>query len=356
MKVGHTPNRRPPTSSPTVPNSADREGALIIIDSFHSPEAHGFQVEGAAGSLGPTGPVHRYNQLQNVEGRVTMPHVEALRELQSSLSSKVLSPESARESLTSFLDTAISNNLNLITGLLEEVSTEGFQNSVVNLSQGFDPITYFKIVKSPLGGKELSDQQKQVYFHNLNSAVSPQASAVGEFDNLLLGSIKSAIKTSEKIETARNAWREQVRSFESNHNSVVVAAGNSGQELSAMSQAGFDIDGSEDFNVFAVPEVTTVAASASTEEGGIILPSPSSFGPEVDFIVSGFHGESFGSSFAAPKVANIMRAAHAFNPGATSDQIEEWARTEVSAVGEIRGHEVGILREELASSLLQATQ
>ena len=125
---------------------------------------------------------------------------------------------------------------------------------------------------------------------------------------------------------------------------------------SAMSQAGFDIDGSEDFNVFAVPEVTTVAASASTEEGGIILPSPSSFGPEVDFIVSGFHGESFGSSFAAPKVANIMRAAHAFNPGATSDQIEEWARTEVSAVGEIRGHEVGILREELASSLLQAPQ
>jgi hypothetical protein len=355
MKVGQ-PQHRPATNPLPPQNSADREGALVIIDSFHSPEAHGFQVEGAAGSLGPTGPVHRYNQLQNVNGRVTMPHVEALRGLQSSFSTEVLTPERARESFTSFLDTAISANLNLVTGILHEVSSEGFKNSVVNLSQGFDPITYFKIVKSPLGGKELTDQQKQIYFHNLNSAVSTQTGDVGQFDNQLLGSIKSAIKNSEKIETARNAWREQVRSFESNHNSVVVAAGNSGQEISAMSQAGFEIDGSEDFNVFAVPEVTTVAASAASEEGGIFLPTPSSFGPEVDFIVSGFHGESFGSSFAAPKVANIMRAAHAFNPGATSDQIEEWARTEVSAVGEIRGHEVGILREELASSLLQAPQ
>ncbi len=355
MQVGHTPYRPRISSQPTQ-DSADREGALIIIDSFHSPEAHGFQVEGAAGALGPTGPVHRYNQLQNIDGRITMPHVEALRELQSSLSSEALSQEDASECLTSFLDTAISNNLNLVTGLLKEASAEGFKNSVVNLSQGFDPITYFKIVKSPLGGKELSDQQKQIYFHNLASAVSNQAGDVGEFDNRLLGSIKSAVTSSEKVETARTAWREQVRSFESNHNSVVVAAGNSGQELSAMSQAGFEIDGSEDVNVFAVPEVTTVAASATSEEGGIILPSPSSFGPEVDFIVSGFHGESFGSSFAAPKVANIMRAAHAFNPGATSDQIEEWARTEVSAVGEIRGHEVAILREELASSLLETPQ
>ncbi|MCA9775846.1 MAG: hypothetical protein KC800_03985 [Candidatus Eremiobacteraeota bacterium] len=355
MKVGQ-PQPRPAINSPSPRNSAERKGALILIDSFHSPDAHGFQVEGAARSLGPTGPVYHYNQLQNVDGRVTMPHVEAMRELQSTMSSEVLSPETARESLTSFLDSAISSNISLVTGLLKEVSSEGFQNSVVNLSQGFDPITYFKIVKSPLGGKDLSDQQKQIYFHNLNSAVSPQAADVSKFDNLLLGSIKTAINGSEKIESARNAWREQVRNFESNHNSVVVAAGNSGQELSAMTQAGFDIDGSEDLNVFAVPEVTTVAASATSEGGGIILPSPSSFGPEVDFIVSGFHGESFGSSFAAPKVANIMRAAHAFNPSATSDQIEDWAKTEVSAVGEIRGHEVGILREELASSLLQEPQ
>lgn len=356
MKIGSNAITHQPTSkAPTESSSSKEEGALIIIDAFHSEEAHGYAVEGAAREMGATGPVHRYNQLQVVDGRVTMPHVEALLELRESMTSEPLSKEKASGVLGKFLDDAVSGNLNLATNLLNKVTDEGFQNSAVNFSQGMDPITYLKVIKSPLGSKDLSDQQKQIYFHNLNSAVSPSGisqASPQQFDALLLDRIKETIKESPTIDAAREDWRAQVTEFESDNNSVVVAAGNSGQEMRQLAEMGNDLDGSEDVNIFAIDEVTAVAASATTESGGIVIGAPSSFGPEVDFIASGFYGEQYGSSFAAPKVANTLRAVHLALPEISSEEAEDVAKRELGQVGIVRDHEVGILDPKTASQLI----
>lgn len=106
---------------------------------------------------------------------------------------------------------------------------------------------------------------------------------------------------------------------------MVVAAGNSGQHLQQLSRLGFQLDDQADLNLLAVPEVTTVAASTFSPEGARLSPT-SSFGPEVDLAAEGSAAGSFGTSYAAPKVANVMRAVHLRWPAKSSDEVEMFLR------------------------------
>jgi hypothetical protein len=326
----------------------------VIIDSFQSSAAHGFVVEGAAASLGSTGTVFRYSQHDTSQGRATMPHVDAIATLQVGISAEALPAEQARQQLQSFISDAAAGNLRLATSVLKSVEKEGFQNSVVNLSQGLDALTLLHLVKHPLGPKsKLSAGQQEVYRSNLDSAVAaPLGSTEQQRDQRLLQEIKSALASLPAVEQAVEDWRAQVRSFETDHNSVVLAAGNSGQALKGLQQAGFEIDGSEDRNLLSVPEVTTVGAIKTGPQGQLSLAGASSFGPEVDFIADGDHAGRFGTSFASPKVANAMRGAHLANPTFTSDQVEDWVRSELSEQVQIGHHPVAILDTHKASRLL----
>lgn len=336
---------------------SEKQGALIIIDSFHSSDSHGHLVEGAARSLGPVGAVHRYHHHQQVEGRGTLPHVTAVKDLQANFSREPLAPEEAKEGFQNFVSRAVSGNLEWAGTLLEQVSAAGFRNSVINYSQGLDSITLMVLAKHALGkGSHLTEAAQKIYFENLVQAVTPEAQAplsVPEIDNLMLQKIKSTRSQSPEIQEATARWRDRIREFEKDNNSVVIAAGNSGRDLQALQAGGFDIDGSEDLNIFSVPEATVVGAAVNAKNGGIALAAPSSFGDEVDFIASGDHGTHFGTSFAAPKVANALRAAHIANPNFTSEQAEEWLKAELAETGLVRDHEIAILDSARASCLLR---
>lgn len=333
----------------------DKQGASIIVDAFESSSSHGYFVEGAASDLGPTGPIHRYSHRQKIEGRDTLPHVQALTAFQVELSGARISGVEALESIERFVGNAASGNLGQAASRLKDVHAEGFTNSVVNFSQGLDALTLLHLAKYPLGPKsKLSAEQQTVYRDNLALALSCEPNASEKtLDNLLLQRITTILTESPQVQGAVEGWRKQVRAFESDRNSVVVAAGNSGKTLSALAHAGFDIDGSEDRNLFSVPEVTTVGALVS-DGSNVSMSAVSSFGSEVDFLASGEFQGRLGTSYASPRVANALRAAHVANPSFDSEQAESWLKEQLSYSAVVKGHPVAILDEGRAAQLLRS--
>lgn len=329
-----------------------------MIDSFQSSTSHGHLVEGAAAGLGPIGHVERIHQHQQVNGKASLPHVQALVQLQSTLSQSELSAEQADRELEQFVSNAAGGNLSWATQLLEQVTARGYQQSVLNYSQGMDAITLLQLIKHPLGASsKLPAEQQALYRSNLARAASAPVDNERNFDNAVLQALKKQLGQSPGVQAALEGWRGQIRKFESNHNSVVVAAGNSGQAQKALRHAGFTIDGSEDANIFAVPEATVVGATAvvttaTNDQGQVVLASPSGFGPEVDFLASGEFGEHFGTSFSCPKVANALRAAHLAHPESNSDEVEAWSRTHLADPAQIGEHSVALLDEARARALL----
>lgn len=335
--------------------SAEKVGASIFIDSFESSDSHGYFVEGAAQSLGSLGPTQRLHQHQKIDGRVAMPHSIALSTLQFELASQSLSGDVSKEHLETFVTDAAAGNLQWASGLLSQVS--GFQNSVVNLSQGLDAIVLLHMANLPLSAKsKLSSEAQETYGANLRSALKlDPASPQIVVDKALLSLIKTALASSPQVGQAVEGWRQQVRTFEADRNSVVLSAGNSGTAIKGLARAGFDIDGSEDLNVLAVPEVTTVGATTTGSQGGLSLSGTSSFGPEIDVLADGNHQERFGTSYASPKVANALRATHLLHPEFSSDQAEQWLKTQLAESGQIAGHTVAILDSGRAAALLEAS-
>lgn len=333
-----------------------KQGAMILIDNFVSSSSHGYSVEGAARSLGPTGSTFQVNQHESVNGRLSMPHARAVKELQAQFVSGPLSVEAAAQQLESFIVSAAQGNVELATAHLAAVEGESFRNSVVNLSQGIDAIGLMNMVSLALSpSSKLTADQQTSYRQNLERALSLEGDSTQTSDEKLLHRIRDVLHTSPAIKNAIEGWRIGVQRFEAANNSVVVAAGNSGKAYKGLERAGFQLDGSEDANLLAVPEVTTVGATSVSAQG-IVLDASSSFGEEVDFLAPGDHGASFGTSYASPKVANALRAAHILHPEFSSDQAQQWVGENLGQTVTLGEHQVALLSPERSGYLLNALE
>ena len=71
------------------------QGALIIIDSFHSSTEHGTLVEATALAMGPTGQIHRYNHLQEKDGKASSPIHSAFLKMAEPMTGSLLPPSTA---------------------------------------------------------------------------------------------------------------------------------------------------------------------------------------------------------------------------------------------------------------------
>lgn len=309
------------------------EGASVFIDAFHDSQAHGTKVETAAREMGDLGPVVRYCQRQ--AGGGTLPYTANLKALTEQFRSGPLTEAEANRALDRFLTSAASDYLDFMTGILTEVNADHYTRSTANLSQGFDELTLFQLVGHPL--RQLGESSS--YAQNLALCLQQERQEADlpqlphpamARDQLLLRRIGKTLRHSAEVQQAQERWRDAVRTFESGHNSVVVAAGNSGQHLQQLARLGFQLDENLDVNLLAVPEVTTVGASANTAQGESLSPT-SSFGPEVDLLAEGSSGGNFGTSYAAPKVANVMRALHLRWPDMSSDEVEQVVREQLCA-------------------------
>jgi hypothetical protein len=362
MQIGSFQSARGELSSPSSPGDRapvqvgqPSEGALIIIDNYESSDSHGYHVEGAAASLGDLGRAVRRNMRQIIDNRSSMPHVRATSSLQRALSYAPLQAEEAREELREFVRQAAGGNVNLATELLAQVTAEGYRNSALNLSQGIDALLLLQLAKTPLSERStLSSVEQETYASNLRAALNlPAKGREMVVDQGLLEFFKTSLRDDPLVRQALEGWRSGVREFEAGNNSVVVAAGNSGLAMKGLARVGFRLDGDEDFNLLSVPEVTTVGATTQ-KDGQLSLAGSSSFGPEVDVLADGDYQGRFGTSYAAPRVANALRAVHISHPDFSSEQAEQWLGSQLGELVEVAGVPLAILDQNRAAGLLSS--
>lgn len=122
------------------------------------------------------------------------------------------------------------------------------------------------------------------------------------------------------VQLAKKNYDEAVTAFESQSNSVVVAAGNDGQTIQELALiAGAPLRAPANFteNLLANSETTTVGAF----EVGRVAAYSSDY-QEVDLYADGRIRDSRGTSFAAPRVAAVMAQMHGTFPALDSAEIE----------------------------------
>ena len=148
----------------------------------------------------------------------------------------------------------------------------------------------------------------------------------------LTNTVSETIDRSPMVARSRQRFQGSVDAYESRNNSVVVAAGNSGDftdflanEFAKAGTNGLPAD--FEASILSNNSVTTVGAL-----DGENVASYSSRSGHVDVYADGTaaDGTSVGTSFAAPKVSAVMASLHAANPHASSDEIQRMLQTELA--------------------------
>lgn len=277
----------------------EQPGALVLCDRFEGPSAHGQLVAQVARQQGFAGKI------------VVVPFEDPDDPGQQRLGELVeawgTAPEgtSVRANLAEAMLCTRLNAVQAATQRLLAVTEAGARNVAVNLSLGSTPALCVSAVlamtQDPATAQQATEQ--------LNLAFGADIHA---------GLVQLAGETTRdpRLVEARRDFAEAVRTLESGHNSVVLAAGNDGaaaRSLSCPIPAGFTLSD------LVTPETTVVGAL----EGG----KPALYNGEGAAVFSpgGFRlgqEEVHGTSFAAPVVAAAMASLHGQFPGLASHQVE----------------------------------
>ena len=278
----------------------EQPGALVLCDSFEGPSAHGQLVAQVARQQGFAGKI------------VAVPFEDPEDAGQQRLGELVEAwgtagdGASVRANLAEAMLCTRLNAVHAATQRLLTVAEAGARNVAVNLSLGSTPALCVSAVlamtQDPSSAQQATEQ--------LTLAFGP---------NIEAGLVQLASQTTRdaRLSEARQQFAEAVRTLESGHNSVVLAAGNDGglaRSLACPVPAGFTLSD------LVTPETTVVGAleggqpAAYNGEGAAVFaPGAFAIGKEV------VHG----TSFAAPVVAAAMASLHGQYPGLASDQVEK---------------------------------
>jgi hypothetical protein len=268
---------------------------------------------------------------------------------------------------------------------VNNATASGARNSVLNISQGYSQANvtanlYWNAAdawnpKAPLEYRKAG----QVIARNLSTAYGLDYSKLSSQDpkvsgperarlqEAIMGSVDGAISRSPEVAKARKQFAAAVHSFEAGRNSVVISAGNAGTVLD---QLGQDAHGHRprsvpaDFNrnFLDTPEATMVGATRWFQKDGElkeVVANYNSTNSGNDIYASGSVGlkhqqkaDTWGTSFAAPKVAATMATLHRLNPNLTSSQIEALMKASLTHQLETGSGSVPVLDYQKSSNLM----
>lgn len=305
------------TPQPPAPVHAPNECALVVIDSFVG-SSHGETVTSTALKLGPINQVDKFDQSAEYGSPELLPFRQLTREFGHQMGHQKLSPQQSSELLDTFFEDVHVESMGVITRRLETVNQTDYKNSAANLSLGLSELSLVDLAEKNLDSAS--------YRENLTQALHLSSGASkAEIKQALLDRAASVMESSGRVEKATQAWRDEVKDFESDNNSVVVSAGNSGGDLRDLKKQGYRVSDNADRNFLDVPEATVVGASQSFL-GQKSVSGYSRQGEGVDIHARGRTGLSFGTSFSSPSVSAALRAVHCDNPTFSSDQAESYVK------------------------------
>ena len=306
-------------------------GTLIVNDFFdnRTGTSHGEIVEKSSRELGFQNSIVKRQAQQNASTRIAERYY-------SRLDARQFSPDEMKEFTYDYMLHRQVGSLDSVSDELDALNKVGTKNSVLNLSRGWGKA---QIMES------IYDRTRIAW----DQSAHPQARTVGErrlnklapafglkaqdiIDNVgdsrakyqqgLLSLLDEAGQD-ERLAVAQKRYDEALSRFESNHNSVVVAAANSGRVLSTMALDAPTPELAPDFfrNRLANDEVTTVGATRASGNKEQVADYTNQ-DPGIDFYADGQIDDAWGTSFATPRTGAVMAQLHKENPEATSAEVE----------------------------------
>ena len=300
-------------------------GSLVLLDHFSQGGTHGAQVRDTARGEGFAGPVLEVDCTFSLDN-LTHARLDAI----SAAEARLLASESGEEAREALRDLTVLKRcytLERHAEELEQLTQSGARNVAVNLSHGSnaagdaqrllektvatgDPQVAAKWL-IPLLRAFPGDVQAFI-----RGEPAERARLAGEVCQFLQDTVQDT-----RWQASKARYDGAVASFEGQCNSVVVAAGNEG-EVGAFLEAwslgapvalppGFEV------NDLGNPLVTLVGAPGAY----------CSHNPEIDVVVDGraVGADEFGTSFAAPRIAQRLARIHGEHSDWTSEQVEKAA-------------------------------
>lgn len=317
--------------------STIQPGTLFVIDTFAAPghkqrdREHGDRVVDAA--------VHEGFNRQNIVKVAKTDQVVNNREVFQ----PNMAPDAFKKALRNDMVQMQVGTLNQGSDSLNNLQAQGAQNSVANLSLGMSKASlvdqYNQKMMLALDGLEenapgKTDAERKQSLADATAFFDNYAKAAGTTPNQLredlsgtnfkqaeqkvkdnLGKFADSAANDSRVNDAKVKYAQAVTGFEKNHNSVVVAAENSGDlRLTKQSKDFYD-------NVLSNDQTTTVGAVNASNQQVETYSNPSS---NVEVYARGqtvnFHKD--GTSYATPRVAAAMARAHAMNQRMESEEVE----------------------------------
>ena len=342
-----------------------KEGSLVVIDQFVAPmplfgiggingpiqQAHGHLVsesakgEGFRGNLIPSEHLGRYHQEKQLISQALnepdLPKEEFLKRLEMSVALQGVGlMDSMAERLDGLKEAGLHHSaVNISYGMSQASAVEDKYIEAAMAWSGWGPVEGFK--------KPLLDNYARAFDLDTAKLSSSDPAVSGpersKFQQALADQIAEVMGNNPALKESQEHFARSVRELEKNHNSVVVAASNEGSVLKelareANSSAPLRVNGHFQENILAVPETTVVGSTSGSGPQEKVAEYSSNY-EGVDIYANGFaplpsstasQDNAHGTSFAAPKVAQIMAQLHELYPDKSSDEIESMLKEQLS--------------------------
>lgn len=315
-------------------------GTLILNDYFdnHSGKAHGEVVEESSRDVGFGNAIVRHQAAEN-------PAVKAAERFYSRLDNRQFSPQAMRQFTYDYMMNRQLGSLQSATQELTDLTELGTKQSVLNLSRGWGKAQIMESLyeRVRIGWDQTAHPQARTVgerrVRKLAPALGLDADMVlkGEGDSRArfqqgLLSLLDEAGADTRVGQAQADYDKAVEKFESQGNSVVVAAANSGRVLNMMALDAPTPQLAADFfrNRLANDQVTTVGATRWSGDHEIVA-DYTNMDPGIDLYADGQMHDAWGTSFATPRIASVMAELHLKHPEATSDQVEDMVGKQFSS-------------------------
>ncbi len=367
------PLARLPHMAPNVTDSQPpQSGTLQIVDHFTPQQDYSLPTipnPNGGPALIPLRMPHGINVTDSAlqagyRGRINTSEFNAPATLPNHL--LLAMPNQPPETTLQNLDAALQmQTTSVAVGAMQSLSSQaqaGVRNTVTNFSMGADAAGFtenlyrdVRLAWNPASpdaspeeqgrrftGQGISDNLARAWNIDPRALSSTDPAVSGparqQFQQNLINRVHQA-NQSPAMERLRGDMSNVVDTYEARNNSVVVAAGNSGElaEVMRRDNGGRDLQFPPGFydNILATPNATTVGALGVTgpshQVGVAEYSSPT---PTVDVNAWGVAPSGAeGTSFASPRTAAQMQELHNRFPDRSSAQIERMLRAQCYAGG-----------------------
>ena len=240
-----------------------------------------------------------------------------------------------------------SDLLNDVTGDLNKLRQRGLHDSAVNVSYGSTPVGVADMLVDKVRSGTSPYSEDHQLSQNVLKAYDIDAQKLGNPDPKIHGPERRRLHqsmleasragfASPEVQQSQQKYDQAVHDLQSNHNSVVVSAGNQqGIKANWAKEAeGLEVASrpGDTYNVLANSEVTTVGATRWQKgPDGLreTVAHYSNYNPTVDIFASGSVATgqdqnvktTQGTSFSSPRVAGALATLHGNHPGSNASHM-----------------------------------